>query len=78
MVRTVISLDESDKKWLDSRAKEEQRTMTEIVRQAIHYYRLKGARATEGKTGFKEILRMTKGTWSKGDAVAWVRKMRTE
>jgi hypothetical protein len=78
MVRTVISLDKNDKQWLDRRAKEEHLTMTEIVRQAIHYYRLKGAKASPGRPGFKEILKMTKGTWSKGDAVAWVRKLRAE
>jgi predicted nucleic acid-binding protein len=35
MVRTVVSLDERDKKWLDRKAREKGVTMTTLVRQAI-------------------------------------------
>jgi len=80
MVRTVISLDKNDKAWLDRKAKEQGVTMTEVVRQAIHDFRLKGG-VTKGKKRpptFEEILEMTAGTWTRGDAAAYVDKMRNE
>ena len=76
MVRTVISLDERDKKWLDRKAREQGIRMTALVRQAIHDLRMRGDATHHTEPAFEEILRMTKGTWTKGDAAAWVRKMR--
>jgi hypothetical protein len=79
MVRTVVSLDDRDKKWLDRKAKEQGVTMTALVRQAIRDLRMRGgAKGKNGEPAFEEILRMTKGTWRKGDAAAWVRRMRQE
>ena len=78
MVRTVVSLDERDKKWLDRKAREKGVTMTTLVRQAVRELRLKGVTRDSAEPAFDEILRMTKGTWRKGDAAAWVRKMRRE
>lgn len=79
MVRTVVSLDERDKQWLDRKAKEQGVTMTTLVRQAIRDFRMQGgANRKNGEPAFEEILRMTKGTWRKGDAAAWVGKMRRE
>jgi hypothetical protein len=76
MVRTVVSFDEHDKKWLDRKAREEGVTMTTLVRQAVRNLRMKGVSARVSEPAFEEILRMTKGTWRKGDAAAWVRRMR--
>jgi hypothetical protein len=78
MVRTVISLDESDKKWLDRKAREEGVTMTTLVRRAIRELRMRPGAATSAEPTFDEILKMTEGTWTKGDAAAWVRKMRED
>ena len=78
MVRTVISLDARDKKWLDRKAREEGVTMTTLVRRAVRALRLSRALVDNGEPAFNEILRMTKGTWRKGDAAAWVRKLRRE
>ena len=80
MVRTVVSFDERDKKWLDRKAREEGVTMTTLVRQAVRDLRMKGGSAgistSVSEPAFEEILRMTKGTWRKGDAAAWVKRMR--
>ncbi|MCA1675141.1 MAG: ribbon-helix-helix protein, CopG family [Actinobacteria bacterium] len=76
MVRTVVSLDERDKKWLDRKARENGITMTALVRQAVRQLRMNGVTAKSAEPAFEEILRMTKGTWRKGDAAVWVRKMR--
>jgi hypothetical protein len=76
MVRTVVSLDEHDKEWLDRKAREQGVTMTTLVRQAIRDLRMRRGAARTGEPAFEEILRMTKGTWRKGDAATWVRRMR--
>jgi hypothetical protein len=78
MVRTIVSLDESDKDWLDRKAREQGVTMTALVRQAIRDLRMRRGAGRNAEPAFDEILRMTKGTWRKGDAAAWVRKMRRE
>jgi hypothetical protein len=77
MVRTVISLDENDKAWLDRKAEEQGVTMTELVRQAIHDFRLRGGRTgKKTRPTFEEILERVSGTWTRGDAAEYVRKMR--
>lgn len=62
MVRTVISLDERDKQWLDRKAREQGVSMTTLVRQAVREMRLRPTTATRDEPAFEEILRMTKGT----------------
>ena len=42
MIRTLIALDESDKRWLDQQAALQKVSMAEVVRQAIE--RLRAAR----------------------------------
>ena len=75
MVRTLISLPESDKIWLDAYSHRHRRSRAEIVRRALHNFR----RAVEDG-GFKPSLRATAGLW-KGrgiDAVDYVRRLRSE
>jgi len=74
------SLDKNDKAWLDRKAREQGVTMTEVVRQAIHDFRLRGgvAKGKKRPPAFEEILEMTAGTWTRGDAAAYVDKMRNE
>lgn len=76
MIRTVVSLDERDKKWLDRKAQEQGVAMTTLVRQAIRDLRMRRGAVGGAEPAFEEILRMTKNTWKRGDAAAWVRKMR--
>ena len=78
MVRTIISIDDDEKSWLDRRAKEQGTTMTEVVRQAIRQYRMGGRKSSGKGQTYAEILKLSKGTWSQGDAVEWVRKQRAE
>jgi hypothetical protein len=78
MIRTVISIDNDEKRWLDRKAKEEGTTMTEVVRKAIKQYRLGGRKPKGPGSTYAEVLEMTKGTWTNGDAVEWVRKMRSD
>ena len=79
MVRTVISLEENDKAWLDRKAREQGVTMTELVRQAIRHFRMKGGKNRTDKNAqptFEEIMERVSGTWTQGDAAEYVRKMR--
>ena len=39
MIRTIISLDEESKKWLDQQAREENISAAELIRTALRKYR---------------------------------------
>ncbi len=75
MVRTVITLDESDKHWLDQQAALQKVSMAEVVRQAIS--RLRAAR-DQGGEDFDALLKSTSGRWSQGDGLAWQEARRQE
>lgn len=75
MVRTVISIEEADKKWLDERAEAEGVPMTELIRRAI---RLLRAQAGSETRSWEELHEATRGTWKNGDGLAWQRKLRRE
>ncbi len=73
MVRTVISLDEEDKRWLDERAEREGVPMTELVRRAVRLLR-----ASESEPSFEELLESVRGTWTRGDGLEWQTRLRQE
>ena len=76
MPRTIISLSQEDKIWLDDTAKEKHVSMTEIVRQAIAKYR-KNYKPKKPST-LEKLLHDTSGIYKKGDSVTYVRKLREE
>jgi hypothetical protein len=75
MIRTLISLEDEDKKWLDRRAKEEGLTMTELVRVAVRQYReqCETSRAAES---LEQLLRRTAGIWREGEGLAYQQAVR--
>jgi hypothetical protein len=75
MVRTVISLDAAEKRWLDRKARAEGVPMTEIVRLAIRRFR---ETSEEDQPSLEDVLQETKGLWAKGDGLAYQRKVRDE
>ena len=75
MVRTVISLTDDDKAWLDSRARQEGVTMTEVVRRSVRFYR---SICGPEDADFSSLLARTAGTWEHGDALDYQRRMRAE
>lgn len=75
MVRTVISLDKEDKRWLDETAREQHVPMAEVVRQAVHLLRKESTREAQG---LDKLLQNTSGIWKKGDGLAYQRRMRGE
>jgi hypothetical protein len=76
MVRTVISLENSEKKWLDKEAHVRHVSMTEIVREALRYYRQKVE--SEKKPSVKDLLTQTAGIWTKGDGLEYQKQIRDE
>ena len=72
MTRTIISLAEDDKSWLEQKAKEQGVAMTHVVREAIRRLR------AEESVSFHKILKETKGSWRNGDGLAWQQKIRKE
>jgi hypothetical protein len=80
MVRTVISLDEADKQWLDERAAAEGVPMTEIIRRAVRRLREdRGADAASATgTTTEDLLERTRGTWQHGDGLEYQERLRGE
>jgi plasmid stability protein len=72
MTRMLISLEENDRQWLEQRAQETGKPMTEVVRQAIRQ-----AQEAEQKP-MKDLLASTKGLWRQGDGLRYQRRIRKE
>jgi len=75
MIRTVISLDDSDKHWLDQQAALQHVPMTEVVRQAVQALR---AARQHSNDDFQGLLASTAGIWCHGDGLAWQQGVRDE
>jgi Arc/MetJ-type ribon-helix-helix transcriptional regulator len=75
MVRTVISLDEDDKRWLDLRAEQEGVSMTELIRRAV---RLLRGQTAEDYRSLEELLAATSGIWKQGDGLEYQNRLRDE
>jgi hypothetical protein len=73
--RTIISLDEDDKRWLDELAAQEDVPMTELIRRAV---RLLRSRQTGDGRGLDELLSATAGTWKGEDGLSYQRRLRDE
>lgn len=78
MIRTLISLDEEDKQWLDRRAEEEGMTMTELVRTAVRRYREQWERGEAAEPSLEQALERTSGLWKGGDGLAAQLRIRGE
>ncbi len=76
MIRTVISLENHDKKWLDKQAHLRHVPMTEIVREALHYYRYKIE--SEKATSFEALLLKTAGLWEHEEGLEFQNKLRKD
>ncbi len=72
MVRTVISLEEEEKAWLDRKAEQEDVSMTEVVRRAVRRYR------EESELSVHRLLEKTSGIWSGEDGLSYQRRIRDE
>lgn len=75
MIRTVISLSEADKKWLEKRAERENIPMTEVVRRALHLMQEVERRADPST---EQLLERTSGLRSEEDGLDYQRRLRDE
>lgn len=78
MVRTLVNLDEKQKKWLDSLAKEKGVPMAYLVREAVAEYMIHGGQPKPKQPDLKELVKLTAGTWKGEDGLRYQLKMRKE
>jgi hypothetical protein len=75
MIRTVISLDEESKAWLDQQARQEHVSTAELIRTAVRKYRDEKKREA---LPLSDLLKQTSGIWKGGDGLAYQRRLRKE
>ena len=75
MIRTIISLDEDSKEWLDQQAREEKISTAELIRTVVRKYRDEKRREA---LPLKDLLKQTSGIWKRGDGLTYQRRLRKE
>ena len=75
MIRTVISLDEESKEWLDRQARAENVSTAEIIRTAVRKYRDEKKREA---LPLSELLTQTSGMCKGEDGLVYQRRLRKE
>lgn len=68
MTRTVISLPDDQKAWLDHMARQQGVPMTRLVQRAVALLRTHMEADTPS---FDALLDATAGLWERGDGLAW-------
>jgi len=74
VVRTIITLEEDDKQWLDARAAAEGVPMAALIRRAVA--QLRGLDSTRARRS--ELLATSSGLGSGEDGLAQQRRLRNE
>lgn len=77
MVRTIITLDEEQKKWLESYSKIHRQSLAETIRCAINEFK---KRKLKDKQSYLKALEGAFGMWKdrKVDGLEYERKLRAE
>ena len=73
--RTIISLPNPQKQWLEDVAKREGVAMTAVVRDAVAHYQQHLAVPMDD---FAALGGRLQGTWKRGDGLVWQTQMRDE
>ena len=71
--RTIITLSENDKKWLESYSRTHEVSLAEAIRQGI-----RKLRDTEFMETYRATVQRTRGLWRRGDGLRYQRKLRSE
>ena len=71
--RTIITLEESNKAWLEAYSASEGISMAEAIRRGI-----KCLKANENKKLYNDLVGKTRGKWKKGDGLDYQRSVRAE
>ena len=72
MNRTIISLENDDKQWLEEESRRSGLPQSAIVRLSIRYLR------SDREKSFEKLLNQTSGTWKEGDGLAYQEQLRSE
>ena len=75
MIRTIISLDQESKKWLEQQARAEKISAAELIRTAVRKYR---EQKKLENSSLDDLLQKTSGIWRAGDGLSYQRRMRKE
>ena len=78
MIKTLVSLEEKQKKWLDSMAKEKGVPMAYLVREAVAEYMVQGSNPRDKQLSLKELVKRSSGAWKGEDGLKYQLKMRKE
>lgn len=74
-MRMVVSFSAEQKAWLEEQAKTHKKTMAKLIREAVESYR----RSLSPQTSeLEQLLKKTSGTWTKGDGLAFQRRLRSD
>ena len=77
LVRTVISLDDEQKAWLDRQAALRRVSMAALIRQAVSEFQIREQRGSAAS--FQEVLKQhTAGIWQAGDGLEYQERIRKE
>jgi len=71
--RTIITISEEDKRWLESYGKARGISLAEAIRKGI-----KKLRESESRDTYSAMVDKTKGLWKKGDGLKYQRRLREE
>jgi Ribbon-helix-helix protein, copG family len=72
MTRTVVSIDNDIKQWIDIKAAQEGVPMTELVRRALRQYREHEEQSVD------RLLNETSGIWTAGDGLEYQQGLRDD
>lgn len=71
--RTIITISEEDKRWLESYGKARGISLAEAIRKGI-----KKLREDESSGMYRVMIDRTRGLWKKGDGLTYQRQLREE
>ena len=71
--RTIITLPEEDKVWLESYSKAYRISVAEAIRQGI-----KRLKESMSESTYNTLVQNTRGIWKKGDGLKYQEKMHSE
>jgi hypothetical protein len=71
--RTIITISEDDKKWLESYGRANKVSVAEAVRRGIYILRESSKKKT-----YQHLVKETEGIWKKGDGLKYQENERSE
>ena len=71
--RTIVTISDEEKSWLESYSRGRGISMAEAIRKAITRLR-----EEEGQSTYQSLIAQTRGIWKKGDGLEYQKKLRSE